>query len=77
MNPAYSYDKMHLTAHTADGQDIDMPEEEHDPVDFRKQADYFANCVWNNKEPKTDGQEGLRDMTYISQIFQSAGLKGL
>jgi len=77
MNPAFSYDKMHLTAHTADGQDIDMPEEEHDPVDFRKQADYFADCVWNNKEPKTDGQEGLRDMTYISQIFQSAGLKGL
>ncbi|HZZ37837.1 MAG TPA: Gfo/Idh/MocA family oxidoreductase [Acidobacteriaceae bacterium] len=77
MDPAFSYDQMHLRAHTSDGQTIDMPEQEHDPADFRTQADYFAGCVWNNREPKTDGQEGLRDMTYISQIYQSAGLKGL
>ncbi|MGA7522515.1 MAG: Gfo/Idh/MocA family oxidoreductase [Acidobacteriaceae bacterium] len=77
MDPAYSYDQMHLTARFSDGQTLDMPEQAHDPVDFRSQADYFAGCVWNNREPKTDGQEGLRDMTYISQIYQSAGLKGL
>jgi predicted dehydrogenase len=77
MDPAFSYDRMHLTARLSGGQTVDMPEQEHDPIDFRSQADYFAGCVWDNKEPKTDGQEGLRDMTYISQIYQSAGLKGL
>jgi predicted dehydrogenase len=77
MDPAFSYDQMHLRAALSDGQTIDMPEQERDPIDFRSQADYFADCVRNNKEPKTDGQEGLRDMTYISQIYQSAGLKGL
>jgi hypothetical protein len=41
------------------------------------QADYFADCVWNNREPKTDGQEGLRDMTIISEIYQAAGMRGL
>ena len=76
MDPAFSYDGMYLEAHM-NNQTIRMPEEEHDPVDFRKQADHFADCVWNNKEPKTDGQEGLRDMTYLSQIYQSAGLKAL
>ncbi|MGA8160417.1 MAG: Gfo/Idh/MocA family oxidoreductase [Acidobacteriaceae bacterium] len=77
MDPAFNYDQMHLRARLSGGQTLDMPEEEHDPVDFRKQADYFADCVWNNREPKTDGQEGLRDMTYLSQIYKSAGLKGL
>jgi predicted dehydrogenase len=77
MDPAFNYDGMHLTARLADGQTIDEPEEEHDPKDFTTQADYFAECVWNNREPKTDGQEGLRDITYMSAIYESAGLKGL
>jgi predicted dehydrogenase len=77
MDPAFNYDGMHLTARLADGQTIDEPEKEHDPADFTRQADYFADCVWNNLEPKTDGQEGLRDTVLMSQIYQSAGLKGL
>lgn len=77
MDPAFNYDGMHLRAHLADGQTIDQPEEQHDPIDFTREADYFANCVWNNQEPKTDGQEGLRDISLMSQIYQSAGLKPL
>ncbi|HEX4068444.1 MAG TPA: Gfo/Idh/MocA family oxidoreductase [Acidobacteriaceae bacterium] len=77
MDPAFNYDGMHLTARLGDGQTIDEPEAEHDPKDFTTQADYFAECVWNNREPKTDGQEGLRDLTYMSEIYQAAGLKGL
>lgn len=74
MDPAFSYDQMYLRGRLANGQALEDPEMEHDPIDFTKQADYFANCVWNNQEPKTDGQEGLRDMSYISQIYKSAGL---
>ena len=76
MEPAFNYDGMHLMARLESGP-IDEPETAHDPVDFTNQADYFADCVWNNREPKTDGEEGLRDTTYMSQIYQSAGLKGL
>jgi hypothetical protein len=32
-------------------------------------------ALWNNREPKTDGDEGLRDMTAISRIYESAGLR--
>ena len=77
MDPAFNYDGMHLKAELADGQKIDQPETEHDPVDFTNEADYFATCVWNDKEPKTDGQEGLRDISLLSQIYQAAGLKAL
>jgi predicted dehydrogenase len=68
---------MHLTARLANGQMLDMPDPQKDPAQFTTQADYFADCVWNNRDPKTDGHEGLRDMTLMSQIYQSAGLKGL
>lgn len=77
MNPAFSYDGMHLRVRLANGQILDDPEIKHDPIDFIKQADYFAHCVWNNQEPKTDGQEGLRDISLMSQIYVSAGLKSL
>jgi predicted dehydrogenase len=77
MNPAFSYDGMHLKAQLANGQRIDEPEVRRDPVDFTTQADYFAHCVWNREEPKTDGQEGLRDMMLMSQIYTSAGMKAL
>jgi predicted dehydrogenase len=56
---------------------IDMPTPEHGPQQFTVEADYFADCIRNNKEPKSDGQEGLRDTEYMSQIYQSAGLPGL
>jgi predicted dehydrogenase len=76
MDPAFGYDGMHLTGQL-DGQTIDEPETEHDPRDFTRQADYFADCVWSNREPKTNGDEGLRDTILMSQIYQSAGLRGL
>lgn len=77
MEPAFPYQGMHLKARLADGQTLDMPDPQKDPAQFTTQADYFADCVWNNREPKTDGQEGLRDMMLMSQIYESAGLKGL
>jgi predicted dehydrogenase len=76
MDPAFNYDGMHLMARLEGGQ-IDEPEAEHDPRDFATQADHFAECVWANREPKTPGEEGLRDTVLMSQIYQSAGLRGL
>jgi predicted dehydrogenase len=59
------------------GQDVEEPEPDHDPADFTRQADHLAECVLGNREPKTPGEEGLRDLTLMSQIYQSAGLKAL
>jgi predicted dehydrogenase len=77
MEPAFPYQGMRLQAHASDRVDLDMADPQKDPAQFTTQADYFADCVWNNREPKTDGQEALRDMTYMSQIYEAAGLKGL
>lgn len=77
MEPAFPYQGMRLQAHSWDGLDLDVADAQKDPAQFTAQADYFADCVWNDREPKTDGQEGLRDMTYISQIYEAAGMRGL
>lgn len=73
MDPAFPYQGMHLTG-SLDRQPLDVPDPWQDPRQFTEEADYFADCVWNDREPKTDGEEGLRDMTYISEIYKSAGV---
>lgn len=77
MEPAFPYQGKHLTAHLGSGQDIDEPEPDKDPWDFVRQADHLAECVWSSREPKTPGEEGLRDITLMSQIYVAAGLRGL
>ena len=77
--PAFNYDGLHLTAEffkpggkfTA----IDEPNLEKNPIDFTREADHFSNCVVNNLTPVTPGEEGLRDMKYIREIYRSAGIK--
>ena len=45
-----------------------------DPSHFVAEANHFSNCVQNGLEPKTPGEEGLRDMRLITEIYRSAGL---
>lgn len=71
----FNYSGMHLTAELASGETLDIPDPVRAPGQFTAEADYFAGCVWNDREPKTDGEEGLRDMTAISRIYESAGLR--
>ena len=77
MQNAFNYDGMHLTAQIGRDQKIDEVSPIREPMEFTRQADHFADCIWNNKTPKTPGEEGLRDMELISQIYQAAGLPAL
>ncbi|HXB68926.1 MAG TPA: hypothetical protein VNY05_11805 [Candidatus Acidoferrales bacterium] len=45
-----------------------------DPSHFVRQANHFSVCILQNKEPKTPGEEGLRDMKLIAAIHKSAGI---
>ena len=83
LSPAFGYDGIHLKAEVAKpdgsrGNDrIDMPTPLKDPQQFANQADYFADCVFNDKPVKMSGQEGLRDMELMAQIYKAAGQKAL
>jgi predicted dehydrogenase len=73
MEPAFSYQGLHLKAEIRGEDPIDEPNTEKDPAQFVREADDFAECVFNNKEPKANGQEGLRDMQLMEKIYKSAG----
>jgi predicted dehydrogenase len=82
VEPAFGYQGQHLTAelHNPVGGKptvIDEPNNNHDPSQFTTQADYFSDCVLEDKTPKTAGEEGLLDMQYMSKIYESAGLASL
>jgi predicted dehydrogenase len=39
---------------------------------FGSEMDYFAECIRANREPRTPGEEGLRDMKVITALYESA-----
>jgi predicted dehydrogenase len=80
--PAFSYQGLHLTGMFSDPAGgkpttLDEPNTNQDPSQFTVQADYFSDCILQDKTPKTAGEEGLLDMQYMSKIYQSCGLPSL
>ncbi|MBB6145748.1 putative dehydrogenase [Silvibacterium bohemicum] len=76
LNPAFGYSGIHMTGQIGREKIPDLVTAP-DPAQFKAQADHFADCINQNKEPKTPGEEGLRDMELMSRIYQSAGLPAL
>jgi predicted dehydrogenase len=73
IDPAFNYDGVHLRAEL-NGQLLDEPSASRDPSQFVAEAEHFSHCVQNNLEPQSPGEEGLRDMKYIAEIYRSAGI---
>ncbi|MBT9331819.1 Gfo/Idh/MocA family protein [Paracidobacterium acidisoli] len=77
MESAFGYQGQHLTAQLPNHENIDELNPARDPSQFVNEANYFASCVFENKTPKTAGEEGLRDVELISEIYKSSGRPGL
>ena len=71
VEPAFNYDKLHLSARFEDKETLDFAPNDPDPQQFLREADHMADCILQNKEPKTGGQEGLRDMELIAEIYRA------
>jgi predicted dehydrogenase len=78
LSPAFGYEDIHLKAEIYGAPSIDMPSPQHGVEQFTVEADFFANCIWDNKSPgNSGGEEGLQDMKLMSEIYRSAGLPTL
>jgi predicted dehydrogenase len=80
--PAFPYEGLHLTARFVDPASgkvvmLDELNPAKDPSQFTIEADYFSDCVLQDKTPETAGEEGLLDMQYMSKIYQVCGLPSL
>ncbi len=72
-NPAFNYDHVRLHG-TLSGAKFDVSSPDTDPYQFKAEADHFSNCILTGQQPQCPGEEGLRDLTYISKIYASAGI---
>ena len=70
---AFVYEGLHLRAEYG-GTKIDELNPAKDPSHFVAEADHFSHCVQNNLVPQSPGEEGLKDMQYITQIYKSASI---
>jgi len=71
VDDAFVYEGLHLTAKIDGRPAIDEPNTERDPAHFIREADHFAACILENKEPKSPGEEGLKDMKLMMEIYES------
>jgi len=71
LNPAFGYEGQRLIGKAEGTQPLDINYHIPAPKQFAVEADYFAGCIAENKEPKTDGEEGLRDQRLMAAIYQS------
>jgi glucose-fructose oxidoreductase len=49
-------------------EQIELQEVDH----FAAEMDHMSDCVMQNKEPLTPGEEGLRDLTIIEAVYESS-----
>jgi predicted dehydrogenase len=74
IEPAFSYEGIGFSAHIqGEPSPIEELNPNKDPAQFVREADYFAGCIQENTEPKSNGDEGLRDMRYMDTIYKACG----
>lgn len=67
--PAISYQGVKAkVSHHGKEQPMDIPELNQ----FATEMDVFADCIMNNKEPRSSGEEGLMDVRIMEAIYEAA-----
>jgi predicted dehydrogenase len=74
LSPAFAYEGIQMTVKLQHQPTTHDDEQEKDPAQFTREADYFADCVMNDRSVKMSGEEGLRDMQWMAKIYKAAGL---
>ncbi len=73
VDQAFVYEGLRLRAEFS-GTKLDELNPARDPSHFQAEAEHFSNCVLNNLQPQSPGEEGLTDMRLITKIYRSAGI---
>ncbi len=74
MEPAFSYEGLRMRASLPDNRQFEKSNPEKDPMQFQREAEHLAECIRENKTPRTPGEEGLRDMQHMVAIYRAAGV---
>ncbi|QJD95392.1 Gfo/Idh/MocA family oxidoreductase [Mucilaginibacter robiniae] len=73
LDPAFDYEGLKMEASQAQGK-IEMKQNPiiSDKKQFALEMDHFAQCIMENNEPYTPGEEGLQDHKIMEAIYESA-----
>jgi predicted dehydrogenase len=72
VEPAFNYDGVRLRGEVG-GKPVEQLGTGKLPFQFKLEAEHFADCIRNNKEPESPGEEGLHDLVAIEAIYKAAG----
>ena len=72
VEPAFGYDGPRASGRV-NGQPWSVATQGTPPFQFTLEAEHFAHCVRSGEEPKTPGEEGLKDMLAMEAIYKAAG----
>lgn len=71
LEPATGYRGLRLRVHRGNViEERELPARDH----FALEMDHMSECVLENKEPLTPGEEGLRDLKVMMAIYEAARL---
>jgi predicted dehydrogenase len=70
--PAFNYDGLRVRGQAA-GKPVDITSPNKHPYMFTIQAEHFAQCVRNNQQPRSTGEDGMKDLLAIEAIYKAAG----
>ncbi len=70
--PAFSYTGVHLKSWSPKIL-ADSTSPDDDTFHFRLEAEHFADCIRQRREPRTPGEEGLADFLAMEAIYRAAG----
>ena len=69
LEPGQGYTGLRMrVSHGNKLEEVHLPEIDH----FAAEMDHMSDCVMQNKEPLTPGEEGLRDLKLITAIYDAA-----
>jgi predicted dehydrogenase len=69
MDPATVYSGLRMRVHRGNIiEEKDLPVVDH----FAAEMEHMSECVMQNKEPLTPGEEGLRDLTIMHALYEAA-----
>ena len=72
VDPAFNYGSVHYRGPVG----REMVDEQNNATQvsqFTLEAEHFVDCIRNNKEPKSAGEEGLKDLIAMEAIYKAAG----
>lgn len=70
MDPATDYEHRRLWLSRAKGEETELQLPPGNQ--FAQELDHMAECVRENREPRTPGEEGLRDVAIMDAIYEAA-----